>query len=113
MFASLLQEVGSAVSLSQSSESLLQVLGEVGSSGILLTGGSPPARQWSGRQGLGKAPIPVRPAYTGCCVHSGSGVSRCPCPGMQSGDRQWLCQQSAWVPGLPHSHLTIRPSPCR
>lgn len=80
MFASLLQEVGSAVSLSGSSESLLQVLGEVGSSGILLTGGNPPARPWSGRQGLGKAPIPVCPAYAGCCAHSGSGVSRCPRP---------------------------------
>ena len=43
-------------------------------------GGRPPARPWSGRQGLGKAPFPEHPAYTACCARAGSGLSSCPRP---------------------------------
>ena len=48
--------------------------------GSYSAGGSPPARPWSGRQGLGKAQFPVRPAYSGCCARAGSRLNRCPRP---------------------------------
>ena len=108
MFASLLQEVASAVSLSQSSESLLQVLGEVESSGILLSRRESSSHTVVGESGAGESPDSCAPC-----------LCRVLCPlciltqRMQSGDREWLCQQSAWEPGLPHSRLNIRPSPCR
>lgn len=114
MFASPLQEVGSAGSLSQSSESFLQAFGEAGSSGILLSGRKSSSPTMVGEAGAGESPVPCAPRLFRVlcsCWEQAEQVSspRGHSPGTESGcaDRQ---------PGRQACRpLTspLGPSPCR
>lgn len=111
MFASPLQEVGSAGSLSQSSESFLQAFGEAGSSGILLSGRKSSSPTMVGEAGAGESPVPCAPPLFRVLCSCWEQVSspRGHSPGTESGcaDRQ---------PGRQACRpLTspLGPSPCR
>lgn len=95
MFASLLQEVGSAAHCLKAVRVSSALLGEVGLSGILLKGRKSSSPTMVGEAGLWKAQFPVCPAYSGCCARAGSRAEqvsspRGHSPGTESGcdDRQ-------------------------